>query len=322
MITLTQMAQKLQSDLRAVFNAAIEERRKQAKDEKEAETALGLFPENSKYSAYELLVTADTSDFKPAERDGNKATWYIQGLLTQIGSTIEGIQNGSRTAGVDCRLDFVVRCMPGVDMNGGKVMVPFFRSVLDNYFSTNQQGIMYEGTDAGEKPEGETATAWVFGTNYQMAQSGVREMIPGLGDTFSFTVILNWYFAEGGLNSQGIELTIDGKRIYFTHIGISRNTTDEKALPAGSAAYGTVSVVESNSFAIGFDAPAFTAVVDAIVAYLLDASQSARSVKLKIGDRPARNYTMIVSNATMNGDTILTASVSCTLVETKPVTNG
>lgn len=309
MITLTQMAQKLQSDLRAVFNAT-------------AEGRTDLFPENSKYSAYELTVTADTSDFKPAEREGNKATWYIQGLLTQIGSTIEGIQNGSRTAGVDCRLDFVVRCIPGVDMDGGKVMVPFFRSVLDNYFSTNQQGIMYEGTDAGEKPEGSTSGAWVFGTNYQMAQSGVREMIPGLGDTFSFTVILNWYFAEGGLNSQGIELSIDGNRIYFTHIGISRNTTDEKALPAGSAAYGTVSVVESNSLAIGFDAPAFTAVVNAILAYLLDASQSARSIKLKIGDRPARNYTMIVSNATMNGDTILTASVSCTLVETKPVTNG
>lgn len=309
MITLTQMAQKLQSDLRAVFNAA-------------AEGRTDLFPENSKYSTYELTVAADTSDFKPAEREGNKAIWYIQGLLTQIGSTIEGIQNGSRTAGVDCRLDFVVRCMPDVDMNGGKVMVPFFRSVLDNYFSTNQQGIMYEGTDAGEEPEGSTSAAWVFGTNYQMAQSGVREMIPGLGDTFSFTVILNWYFAEGGLNSQGIELTIDGNRIYFTHIGISRNTSDEKALPAGSASYGTVSVVESNSLAIGFDAPAFTAIVNVIEQYLLDAAQSTRAVSLKVGNREARNYSMIVSNATMNGDTILTASVSCTLVETKPVTNG
>lgn len=309
MITLTQMAQKLQSEIGALFNEA-------------AHGRTDIFPENGKYSAYELTVTADTSDFKPAARNGNKAVWYIQGLLTQIGSTIEGIQNGSRTAGVDCRLDFVVRCMPGVDMDGGKVMVPFFRSVLDEYFSTNQQGIMYEGTDAGEKPEGTTPAAWVFGTNYQMAQSGVREMIPGLGDTFSFTVILNWYFAEGGLNSQGIVLEIDGNRIYFTHIGISRNTTDEKALPAGSAAFGTVSVVESNSLAIGFDAPAFTSVVDVIEHYLLDAEQSTRNVMLKIGERDARDYKMIVSNATMNGDTILTASVSCTLVETKPVTNG
>lgn len=311
MITLTQMAQKLQSEIGALFNEA-------------AHVRTDIFPENGKYSAYELTVTADTSDFKPAAKNGNKAVWYIQGLLTQIGSTIEGIQNGSRTAGVDCRLDFVVRCMPGVDMDGGKVMVPFFRSVLDDYFSTNQQGIMYEGTNAGEKPEGTTPAAWVFGTNYQMSQSGVREMIPGLGDTFSFTVILNWYFAEGGLNSQGIVLEIDGERIYFTHIGISRNTTDEKALPAGSAAFGTVSVVESNSLAIGFDAPAFTAVVDVIKNYLLDAEQSTRAVTLKIGEgeENTRNYQMIVSNATMNGDTILTASVSCTLVETKPVTNG
>ena len=309
MITLTQMAQKLQSEIGALFNEA-------------AKGRTDIFPENGKYSSYELTVTADTSDFKPAARNGNKAVWYIQGLLTQIGSTIEGIQNGSRTAGVDCRLDFVVRCMPGVDMDGGKVMVPFFRTVLDDYFSTNQQGIMYEGTTAGEKPEGTTTASWVFGTNYQMAQSGVREMIPGLGDTFSFTVILNWYFAEGGLNSQGIVLEIDGERIYFTHIGISRNTTDEKALPAGSAAFGTVSVVESNSLAIGFDAPAFTAVVDVIEHYLLDAAQGTRNVTLKIGERDARSYNMIVSNATMNGDTILTASVSCTLVETKPVTNG
>ena len=309
MITLTQMAQKLQSEIGALFNEA-------------AKGRADIFPENGKYSAYELTVTADTSDFKPAARNGNKAVWYIQGLLTQIGSTIEGIQDGSRTAGVDCRLDFVVRCMPGVDIDGGKFMVPFFRSVLDDYFSTNQQGIMYEGTTAGEKPEGTTTAAWVFGTNYQMSQSGVREMIPGLGDTFSFTVILNWYFAEGGLNSQGIVLKIDGERIYFTHIGISRNTTDEKALPAGSAAFGTVSVVESNSLAIGFDAPAFTAVVDVIEHYLLDAAQSTRNVTLKVGERDARSYNMIVSNATMNGDTILTASVSCTLVETKPVTNG
>ena len=311
MITLTQMAQKLQSEIGALFNEA-------------AQGRTDIFPENGKYSAYELTVTADTSDFKPAARNGNKAVWYIQGLLTQIGSTIEGIQNGSRTAGVDCRLDFVVRCMPGVDMDGGKVMVPFFRSVLDDYFSTNQQGIMYEGTNAGEKPEGTTPAAWVFGTNYQMSQSGVREMIPGLGDTFSFTVILNWYFAEGGLNSQGIVLEIDGNRIYFTHIGISRNTTDEKALPAGSAAFGTVSVVESNSLAIGFDAPAFTAVVNVIKNYLLDAEQGTRAVTLKIGEgeENTRAYQMIVSNAAMNGDTILTASVSCTLVETKPVTNG
>lgn len=308
MITLTQMAQKLQAEIGALFETA-------------AEGRTDIFPENGKYSAYELTVTADTSDFKPAKREGNKATWYIQGLLTQIGSTIEGIQNGSRTAGVDCRLDFVVRCMPGVDMDGGKVMVPFFRSVLDDYFSTNQQGIMYEGTDAGEEPEGTTSTAWVFGTNYQMAQSGVREMIPGLGDTFSFTVILNWYFAEGGLNSQGIELTIDGNRIYFTHIGISRNTSDEKALPAGTPAFNTVSMVESNSLAIGFDAPAFTAVVDAVKWYLMDARQSVRSVELKIGEM-SRTYLMQMSNATVNGDTILTASVSATLVETKPVTNG
>lgn len=298
MITLTQMAQKLQSEIGALFNEA-------------AQGRTDIFPENGKYSAYELTVTADTSDFKPAARNGNKAVWYIQGLLTQIGSTIEGIQNGSRTAGVDCRLDFVVRCMTGIDMDGGKVMVPFFRSVLDGYFSENTQGTM-------EDADGNT---WAFGVNYQTAQSGIREIIPGLGDTFSFTIVMNWYFAEGGINSQRIALYIGGERVWFTRIGISRNSSDTKAVPSTSAGVAVRNYTESNQITIGFDAPAFSSIVGIISPYLLQGTVSDLAAVLYI-DQTKQTYTMHIANAALNGDTILTASVSVTLVQTEVVTDG
>lgn len=300
MVSLTQMALKLEEGLREEITAALEKWE-----------GYPLFPENSSRSTFDLTVTADTADFKPSYREGNNAVWTIQGLLTQIGSTVEGVSGASRTAGVDCRLDFVVRCIPGTDDNSAKEVVPFFRSVLDGYFSENAQGSM-------EDADGNT---WAFGVNYQTAQSGIREIIPGLGDTFSFTIVMNWYFAEGGINSQRIALYIGGERVWFTRIGINRNSSDTKAVPSTSAGVAVRNYTESNQITIGFDAPAFSSIVGIISPYLLQGTVSDLAVVLYI-DQTKQAYTMHIANAALNGDTILTASVSVTLVQTEVVTDG
>lgn len=264
-------------------------------------------PIDTERCRYEFYIVADTTDYKKAERKGNEVTFYIQGMLHQIDSNIEASQGGAISAAINTRLDILVPVLDGNDEEGNKELVKSVRNILDTCFAASGAGVI---TDAGE-------TDYSYSYKYSLSNTGTRAQLPMIGDAFIFTAHINYYFVQDGINSQMIELYIYDDPVPYTAIGIHRNTTQEANLPANSEDGAARNVNASTLLSINFVAPARSSpwYRDYVALYLLDGRQSALNVHLDINGAK-KDTTMYISDASMNGETVLNASVSVTLSET------
>lgn len=300
MITLSQMAEELQMALNKALRS----------------DPIAEYPMNPDNSEWYITIAADTADYKPAEASRNQATWYIQGLLTQTGATLEGAEAGARAASVDTLLTLTVKVLPGVDQEGKKQIVNAARNALTAALDTNQYGYAYE-TDG---------TAWVYGVEYTLLASGERYIAPMIGDAYTFTAGITWHFAESAINSRDITITVDKVQLYPTQIGIIRTTSSEKAVPSNQGGYGAKNFPQSTDLAISISAPAFTNILDVALPYIVTGLVDPLSVTLQVNrgtqQGEQRTYTMVIASASLNGEGNLTASASITFVERENVTNG
>jgi hypothetical protein len=290
---------------------------------------------------YEFSISSDTSDFREPEREGNSVTWYINGLLSQSGSSaeyVDGVKDGENTSfktiTMNTRLEIVVPVI-GEDKDGNKQIVEVMRSIFDEYFSQNGTGVL--------KDEG--GVWYAYGFDYNIPQSGIRAQRPMHGDSFTFLFSLDFFFIQGGMNSKNIVMKVRGNifgmngvvtsvnaTVPYTSIGFRRNTTQEGNLFAsstGKVGNGVQSAVSSSTFTINVACPTLYGDFNDIVNYYLFHGKSddltvilttARGVGFdeqgnSIVQVMEQTYKMCFLEATLNGEQALNASTTAVFTE-------
>lgn len=271
---------------------------------------------------YKFFVVADTADYKRAEREGNKVTVFINGNLILTSSNVESTQAGSVNATIGTRLDLLVPVLDGNDEDGNKQLVEDVRAILDDYFSTNGEGNISDGTKT-----------FYYGYQYNIAVSGARAMLPEVGDSFLFSIDISYYFIENGVSSKAIRLIIGDEVVDYLTLGISRNTTQESDTPSDTrngaaknvnlatvlAIHVTMPMILSNymnsvvDYALGNRSIGENLEVGKIFSVFLEMPRYPES---QSGSDTARGmYNMVLSDAKINSEGALNASVSFTLTE-------
>lgn len=204
---------------------------------------------------WRFAMLPDTGKFTPSVRTDNGVTRFIDINAQCVNSDIDTPKGGIVSADIDLALDLRVPILKKTDANGNELIVQQVRNVLDAYFAENKSGTI----------TGKDGMTYVYGASYGFSTTGIRDIIPGLGDSIGFHVSAEFSLLQNGAAAELFSLKIDGYDIPFALLGFARTADPEPGLqavsgnfdPTGTAAWsGATSCVSSGTtFAINVSMP-------------------------------------------------------------------
>lgn len=204
---------------------------------------------------WRFAMLPDTGKLTPARRTDNGVTRFIDINAQCLDSDIDTPKGGIVSADITLSLDLRVPILQATDADGNELIVQQVRNVLDAYFAENKSGTM----------TGKDGMTYVYGASYGFSMTGVRDVVPGIGDSIGFHISADFSLLQNGAASELFSLKIDGYDIPFALFGMARTADPEPVLPAisqdfdftGDAAKpgSTACVSSGTTFAINVSMP-------------------------------------------------------------------
>lgn len=265
---------------------------------------------------YVFDISTDTADYKPPVREGNTVTKYIQGVLLESGSEIEQTSTGSFNGAFSAQLEVLCPVVEGDELGiVNERLVDVVRQILTNVFVNN-------AVESQEDADGNTYTV---GTFYSMVNSGMRQIVPEVGDSFTFSVALTFFVIQNGISSKDIKIYIDGEQINYMTLGIRRDVVTDQNVASTTPDGATTANVDSSVLVIQLTAPAtegdFT---QSVLVLTIDGIESARKHTVGIHypymkEEPPFEMQMYLS-ASLNAQGTKNASIEATLTQAMDLT--
>lgn len=250
-------------------------------------------------------VYIDTGDFQKAIRSYNTVTEFINGLFVVTGSSVE-YAGEQEIVSISTELKFLVSLNDDSDPKGNFENAETFREVLSSAFSSVTP--KFNITENGK-----TYTV-VVGYNFPV--TGVRDQLPDVGDSISFTCSVYFAYLSNAVNASDISLTIDGEKVYFLAIALTRRPSLVANLFADNVNGESTVYSESAAFVIDLTLPAFISNVGDIISdYILGLKKAntPHAVVLDYGGKTI-NKMMIFGETSAEGQGIENIRYNVSLV--------
>ncbi len=267
---------------------------------------------------YEFVISTDTADYKPPVRNGNTVTKYIQGVLLESGSEIEQTSTGAFNGAFSAQLEVLCPVVEGDDLgDANERLVDAVRQILTNVFVQNSVTVQ---TDVdGNK--------YTVGTLYSMVNSGMRQIVPQVGDSFTFSVALTFFVIQNGMSSKNIKLYVydkedKAKEISYMTLGIRRDAVTDQNVSSDTVDGATTANVDSSALVIQLTAPATDN--DELTKRVMLSTLSGQNiaVMLKVGlhypyftEGTILPFDMYITSAVVNAQGTKNASIEATLTQ-------
>lgn len=297
MVTVENLAKKIQSDLNAAMEAY--------------DAELKAFER----CTYRFNLCTDTGTFRRARRENNAVESYINALVSVVDSNVESTQGCKRNISLNVRMEFLVPVMPDTGEEETPELVKTIREIFNTYFAQNTYG-----TFEWEQNKYE------YGAVFSIAASGVREQNTLIGDSFTFVVYGNYFFMQDGLNSRNVILKIEGVPVDYTLLGFRRGSDQEANVPSDTENGATTNITTGTVFSINFSAPVFTdALQKRINDYSLRGKVEPLLVELifpeKDNEKNVELFNMVINSVETNMQQVSPVTCSVALVESELETN-
>ena len=270
----------------------------------------GILPRTT----FRFRVVSDLADYKKAEREDNTAVFYIHAVMKAEGSTVEGIVKEAYNARLNTSVEFLIPFVDILDENGNSKIVAAVRNLIDTVLQARaSQTVTIDNI------------CYYQGTQYHIADTGTRDQRAQVGDSISLSVSVDYIFLALGVGSNSIVISINGDRVYYSKLGISRQIVSEGNIEANGGSPVSKNAVAGSALAVNMDMPTRLNAYDkAIALYVLTGEIVPVSVSLTIPVEidnnggiisETRAYKMVFSFAGINGELNYGASTSVSLVE-------
>lgn len=269
---------------------------------------------------YVFDISTDTADYKPPVREGNTVTKYIQGVLLESGSEIEQTSTGSFNGAFSAQLEVLCPVVEGEDIGGvaNDRLVDTVREILTNVFVKNSVTTEISG---GNK--------YTIGTFYSMVNSGMRQIVPQVGDSFTFSVALTFFVIQNGISSRDIKIYVEGTEVNYITLGIRRDAVTDQNVASDTKDGATTANVDSSALVIQLTAPATndTFTIDVMETTVLG-TYAAKAFRVWVKfpymstfpppylkENGRVEFDMYITSATVNAQGTKNASIEATLTQ-------
>ena len=281
---------------------------------------------NENSEGLKFKINADTGVVKKAKKNINTVTEYINGELRLTSSDLTNLTNGLIVATQNCKLDVIVRLEDeeedyqdkvfkfdkegniveedGTYVVGNNTKIANVRKALETAFQNNDN----EPIQDGDKEFSVT-------TIYQLANSGIRDQVSGLGNSYTFSVYIFYMFVENGINTKDSTFYLDGLLLPLEMVSIFRSPTMDGVVPLNTTNGAVKNISSMSSFSITIDVPAIVGQNPAFFSYLFDGDlNSAHILKVEIKGQTYCKLVCFGENK-LSGETIKNMGQTLTFVE-------
>lgn len=277
--------------------------------------------------SYKLFT--DTGTFKKAYRERNSVITYINGIYSNVSSDISNVYDGANGFLVGSMTNEVVLVIPCKDDDedvyavihspnepqpepklveiGNNTFIAQIRKRLDDIAAKT---LYFTETDSENK-------SYDVSVAFQLADTGIREQLPELGDCFTFSMQAFYNIIESGDNSRKWKIYIDDMPLPYSSMSLQRQTTNETTVYANKGR-STSTLIVADTFSCGIEIPSLLMEFNSIVKdFLLNGSNGyAHVAKFVAGDTTVYKLVVLSENtATASG--VLNVGLKLQLNETK-----
>lgn len=275
--------------------------------------------------SYKLFT--DTGTFKKAYRERNSVITYINGIYSNVSSDISNVYDGANGFLVGSMTNEVVLVIPCKDDDesvysvihrpdgtteqelieiGNNDFIAQIRKRLDDIAAKT---LYFTETDSENK-------SYDVSVAFQLADTGIREQLPELGDCFTFSMQAFYNIIENGDNSRKWKIYIDDMVLPYSSMSLQRQTTNETTVYANRGR-STSTLTIADTFACGIEIPSLLIGFNqSIKDFLINGSQSrAHVAKIIAGD--ITTYKLVVlSDSTATASGVLNVGLKLQINET------
>lgn len=277
--------------------------------------------------SYKLFT--DTGTFKKAYRERNSVITYINGIYSNVSSDISNVYDGANGFLVGSMTNEVVFVIPCKDDDedvyavihspnepqpepklveiGNNTFISQIRKRLDDIAAKT---LYFTETDSENK-------SYDVSVAFQLADTGIREQLPELGDCFTFSMQAFYNIIESGDNSRKWKIYLDDIILPYSSMSLQRQTTNETTVYANKGR-STSTLIVADTFSCGIEIPSLLMGFNSIVKdFLLNGSNGyAHVAKIVAGDTTVYKLVVLSENtATASG--VLNVGLKLQLNETK-----
>lgn len=300
MITFAQICDKLSNDIKLHVEPFL------------------TYTRNGRVYRYRIRFVNDTMDWKEPDRNGNSVEYYIHGVYSLTGSNMDTTSTNAINGVITMQLDLVVPIVSDLgDEGAAKSVLNTVRNKMDDVFSANSFGSIRDAL----------AVNYTYGMTYSWLTSGQRQQFTDIGDCFTFSTEMQFYFMQGGKSSRNVLLSIDGYKIGYLTAQMNRSSVLESFILSTTADGASKNVVDGSTFTVSFDLPYLTDDASQLLSeYLLQSGdfETVHLVNIKIPKpKPAsatdttmeQNFLMYLSENSTGSQGVTNIAASITLVE-------
>lgn len=277
--------------------------------------------------SYKLFT--DTGTFKKAYRERNSVITYINGIYSNVSSDISNVYDGANGFLVGSMTNEVVLVIPCKDDDedvyavlhsqnepqpepklveiGNNTFISQIRKRLDDIAAKT---LYFTETDSENK-------SYDVSVAFQLADTGIREQLPELGDCFTFSMQAFYNIIESGDNSRKWKIYLDDIILPYSSMSLQRQTTNETTVYANKGR-STSTLIVADTFSCGIEIPSLLMGFNSIVKdFLLNGSNGyAHVAKIVAGDTTVYKL-VVLSEDTATASGVLNVGLKLQLNETK-----
>lgn len=267
---------------------------------------------------YNFNIATDTGERKKPIREGNEVTCFTNGVLSLVSSDISNLTDGTLFATQTCSLSIEVSLPDTIEdvyyngefvAPGKETVIKQTRQILETLAQNNTYSEMQ--SEAGEN--------YIVSTVYRFAQSGIREILPGEGDAFTYTMYIYYSFVENGVNTRNVTFTLDGIVFPYQANTQNRSLTYDNNVYANTTDGAVCNMPVQSNWSATFELPAVKGgVFETMLDFILNAPLNRiHALELTING-VRRLFFVTIGEGTMNGETIKNVGLKVTFFNAVP----
>ena len=287
MISLSQLASKIQNGLTAQFNDP----------------------------NIDFKIWASAGEYRQSVRSGNTVQAYIQGTLLSSSSSNEQNILSMGYNGLQLQLSVPLQEPKTLSTQTAsaldKIQVGQYRfvslilSAIDSYFSVAS---VFQLTD-------DTGTDYTISMVAGRAITGNVDLAAQFGNSVTISVLIGVYFLEGGVSARNVVLKIDGVQVPLSSVTINRANQKASDVYQGDTTIKNVASATALSIDFNFPANSDNTTAQAFMSLLEGDANTVHFVELAIGSLYDGQYLMMFDNLNLAAQGVHFAGISGALIE-------
>lgn len=263
----------------------------------------------------EFKIWSTAGEWKKAERDGNKVTYFINGDLRVSSSSNDanilemGINGLTLTMSVPVQAPRTNSKQTEEQLqkvkDGKYPFLDLIVGVVNDYFAVAQA---FSETD-------ENGDTYSIGYHAGTSISGTVDLVSILDQNVIVEVYIECYFIKNGVNSKDVVLTIDNDIVPYQTVKYSRNSEMDRDVYAATLV--SKSITSSTAFSVDLQIPANDEyAARECVDYIFDgAPNQVHFVNVAYGDIKSKRYLMAPVNAVSSAGGIEISGLTVSFTE-------